>query len=89
MASSSGALDVGQDIKSLKAQLYEACLQILDETPDIVFHQQEIVDLDIIPNDDVQVLLAVVQGLVDERLFKVVHQAGVGWKLRTKDEAKK
>jgi DNA-directed RNA polymerase III subunit RPC6 len=92
MASSNrtAAPPVGEDITALKTELYEACVPFAKDNPKIVFHQADIFDLDIIPNNDVQILLKVSQLLLDEKLFKVVHNTdGMGWKIRTVDEAKK
>jgi DNA-directed RNA polymerase III subunit RPC6 len=92
MASSSrtAAPPVKAEIAALKAELYEACVPFAIDNPKIVFHQTDIFDLDIIPNNDVHLLLQVAQVLLDEKLFKVVHDTdGMGWKLRTVDEAKK
>jgi hypothetical protein len=92
MASSSrpAAPPVGEDITALKTELYEACVPFAKDNPKIVFHQVDIFDLDIVPNNDVNILLQVSQLLLDEKLFKVVHDTdGMGWKLRTVDEAKK
>jgi DNA-directed RNA polymerase III subunit RPC6 len=89
MASSSRPTS-GVDITALRNQLYERCALVVDEHPRMVFHQATLLDLSIIPNDDLSLLLRVVQNLVDDKLFKVVTDTdGVGWKLRTPDEAKK
>jgi len=101
MASSSSAaggggggisLSGGADaITALKTQVYEACLPFLKDNPKVVFHQADIFEFDIIPNNDVSTLLTVAQKLLDEKLFKVVQNQfdGMGWKLRTVDEARK
>ena len=92
MASSSrsAAPPVGGDIKALQGEIYEACYPLFQENPKSVFHQAELLDFDIIPHDDVTTLLSVVQGLVNEKLFKTVTDSeGMGWKVRTQDEAKK
>jgi DNA-directed RNA polymerase III subunit RPC6 len=92
MASSSRAAipPVRAEIAALKTELYEACIPFAKDNPKIVFHQADIFDLDVIPNNDVHLLLQVAQVLLDEKLFKVVHDTdGMGWKLRTVDEAKK
>jgi len=90
MASSSASLQPGSDITALKAQLYDACVSHLEDEPDIVFHQNTLFELEVIPNNDVNILLQLINTLLNEHLFKVVHDAeGMGWKLRTLDEAKK
>ncbi len=60
------------------------------EDKKLVFHQNDIWEMDVIPDNDVQVLLQVIQQLLDEKLFKVVHDGdGMGWKIRTVEEARK
>jgi DNA-directed RNA polymerase III subunit RPC6 len=78
------------EIAALKEEVYEACVPIAQDNPRIVLRQADILDLDIIPNGNLQTLLDVAQSLLNEKLFKVVHDTdGMGWKLRTVDEAKK
>jgi DNA-directed RNA polymerase III subunit RPC6 len=54
-----------------------------------VFNQSSLLELGVIPNDDIQVLMQVTQRLINEKLFKYVQAEGLGWKLRTLEEAKK
>ncbi|KAH8813153.1 RNA polymerase Rpc34 [Xylogone sp. PMI_703] len=78
------------DITALKNAIYEGCTSIMEDDPDAVFHQQDLLDFGVIPKDDVALLLKVAQALADEKLFKIVmDQEGVGWKYRTQEEAKK
>ncbi|KAG4035024.1 hypothetical protein MFRU_002g03730 [Monilinia fructicola] len=74
---------------ALKKLLYDECFQTFDENP--TFFQDDLLEFGVLPNDDVSMLLAVTQALTNEKLFKVVQdpQRGIGWKLRTEDEAKK
>ncbi|KAI9648115.1 34-kDa subunit of RNA polymerase III (C) [Ciborinia camelliae] len=73
---------------ALKKLLYDDCFLSFDENP--TFFQEDLLELGILPNDDVTILLAVTQGLTNDKLFKVVQDAqrGIGWKLRTQEEAK-
>lgn len=81
------------DISVLKDQTYEACMSAwadYDNDPKMTFRQSDVLDLDVIPNGDLNILLQVVQALLDEKLLKVVHaEGGMGWKLRTRDVAKR
>lgn len=80
------------DITALKDAVYEGCLEVWDENerdPRMTFRQSDIQDLDVMESHDVNTLLQVVQRLLDEKLFKVVHADGIAWKLRTKEEAKR
>ncbi len=74
----------------MKNELYEACLPVVeDKGADFIFKQKDIFELSTIPNDDVRILLVVMQGLVDDKLFKMVNQGSVGWVLRNREEARK
>lgn len=58
--------------------------------PKMSFRQQDITDLDVIPGDDLNVLLQVVQRLIDEKYFRTVNAPdGVAWMLRTAEDAKR
>ncbi|KFZ17354.1 hypothetical protein V502_04627 [Pseudogymnoascus sp. VKM F-4520 (FW-2644)] len=78
------ALDAKLEI--LKNQVYEQCL---DEEPDTVFRQQDILDMGVIPDSDAALLLAVTQRLVDEKLFKMVRDGQLGWMYRPLEDALK
>lgn len=84
MASTSAAPEKN-DIAALKDAVYEACLPFSAA----VFTQTILFGLGIIKEGDVQTLLTVTQGLVDDKRFKVVHSEGLGWKLRSREEARK
>lgn len=87
-----GSLDPPPDIDivALKTKLYDACLNEADGDMKTVFHQNSIFELEVIPDRDVMTLLSVAQRLVDEKLFKPVNDiTGLGWMLRTIEEARK
>ncbi|CZS95322.1 hypothetical protein WAI453_011305 [Rhynchosporium graminicola] len=81
------------DIAALKDEVYNGCFSVWeadDLNPKMTFRQQDIMDLDVIPGDDLNVLLVVVQKLIDEKFFRTVHAPdGVAWMLRTKEDAKR
>ena len=81
----SGSASTGQDIAFLKNALYDACLPFAS----VVFNQSVLFGLGVVKDGDLNTLLIVTQGLVDDKLFKVVHAEGLGWKLRTREEARK
>jgi DNA-directed RNA polymerase III subunit RPC6 len=93
MASSSAAVNVpagGADIKGLKDKVYEACLEIVHEQDGMVIKQNDIQDLGFDGLEDINTLLQVVQVLINEKYFKVVHDDGsIAWKVRSLDEAKR
>ncbi|PQE29934.1 hypothetical protein CJF32_00000612 [Rutstroemia sp. NJR-2017a WRK4] len=87
-----GAAGAAEDKNAaLRKLVYEACVEAAEDEPDITFYQETLIDLDVLPSDDVAILLAVTQGLTNEKLFKVVQdpQRGLGWKIRSEEEAKK
>lgn len=78
------------DKATLKKSLYEACLPFTTSNPRMTFHQSDLLDLEIIPNDSAAMLMEVAQALCNDKLFKIVMSGeGMGWKLRTIEEAKK
>ncbi|CZR55277.1 related to RPC34-DNA-directed RNA polymerase III, 34 KD subunit [Phialocephala subalpina] len=82
------------DIAALGQEIYRQLFDLQEEDPKQVFHQADIFDLGVLPDDaegkdDVMLALQVLQKLADEKLLKVVHHEGMGWKIRTEDEAKK
>ncbi|KAH8679918.1 RNA polymerase Rpc34 [Tricladium varicosporioides] len=91
MASSSGMAGPANDMTALKESLYLACVSTADDDPKLVFHQDTLKSFGIIPNNDINILLPVIQALVNDKLLKAVHDGtgGIGWRLRTEDEAKK
>jgi DNA-directed RNA polymerase III subunit RPC6 len=87
MASSSGSQKV--DIPALRKELYDACKPLVAETPNLIFNQTSILDLDIIPGNDINILLAVTQGLVDEKKFKILQSDTLSWMVRSEEDARK
>ncbi|KAL5314787.1 hypothetical protein ACEPPN_017434 [Leptodophora sp. 'Broadleaf-Isolate-01'] len=81
------------DIAALKDAVYNGCFSVWEENgmdPKMSFRQQDITDLDVIPGDDLNVLLQVVQRLIDEKYFRTVNAPdGVAWMLRTAEDAKR
>jgi DNA-directed RNA polymerase III subunit RPC6 len=85
----SGSSSNGLDVTALKTAIHEACAPTAELDPRHVFYQPDLLALGIIPNNDMNILLTVTQALVNEKLFKVVHSEGLGWRLRSVEEAKK
>ena len=74
------------DINGLKAALYE----MVKEDVGQMYRQSDLLDLGVIPGNDAVVLLKVAQALVDEKLFKMVHDgANIAWMARSQEDAKK
>ena len=58
--------------------------------PDDPFSQEDLLDLDVIPNGDKALLLRVIQALSDEKLFVTMRDStGIVWKWRDEKEAEK
>ncbi|SPQ18397.1 700f54d4-458e-404a-9bde-80bf9b9eb9db [Thermothielavioides terrestris] len=88
MATGSPADDSAK-LQILKDALYDEIRQHGSETR--LFTQSDLLDLNIIPHNDVNLLLRVVQGLTDEKLLvgTTNHHAGLAWRWRSREEAKK
>ncbi|RKF82643.1 DNA-directed RNA polymerase III subunit RPC6 [Golovinomyces cichoracearum] len=80
-----------KNISALKNKLYDACLIIQEEDSEHIFRQNELQEFDKTSfENDILTLLSVVQELLDDKLLKVVNDSeGMGWKLRSREEAKK
>ncbi|KAL1843831.1 hypothetical protein VTJ49DRAFT_7182 [Mycothermus thermophilus] len=81
--------DDSAKLKILKDALYEEMRQHGSETR--LFTQRDLLDLNIIPNQNVMLLVRVVQGLCDDKLLvgTTNHHAGLAWRWRSREEAKK
>lgn len=93
-STSASASGTAPNIAELATRVYELLLPLQQEEPLTVFHQQDIFDLDVVPpdaqgGDDVHFMVRVLQKLTDEKLLKLVHDPGVGWMVRTREEAVK
>lgn len=75
--------------------MYDYCLKKIEEDDhsvglQLVFRQEELLGTNIIPENDLMEFMAVVQRLLDDRRFKAVQDIeGLGWRVRTKEDAKK
>lgn len=85
MASQSTSADEAK-IEDLKNRIYEECIQ---EEPETVFRQQDLLDMGIIPDNDASLLLQVATKLVEEKLFKMVRDGQLGWMYRPLEDALK
>lgn len=86
MASSSGA--TSSDLSRLKDALYRECLQ--SPTAHNGFRQQDFLDFEVIPDDDLNLVLQVAQQLVNEKLLWIFNDGeGIGWNVRGREDAAK
>ncbi|KAL2157972.1 hypothetical protein VTH06DRAFT_4781 [Thermothelomyces fergusii] len=86
---SDGRADDPVKIQILKDALYEEMRQHGSEARP--FSQKDLLDLNIIPNGNLELLLQVVQRLCDDKLLVGItnHNAGMAWRWRSREEAKK
>ncbi|EHK96901.1 putative DNA-directed RNA polymerase III subunit rpc6 [Glarea lozoyensis 74030] len=79
-------------LNDAKRRVYQQCWDEVthgEGNRQTVFYQTDILDLGIIPDNNIETLLMVTQALLDEKLFKAVHSSeGLGFRVRSEDEAK-
>ena len=79
--------DATSSQKELKNALYARCANL---PADRVFNQQDLFSLEVIPDNDLQLLLICTQQLTKEGLFKLMTKDGRAcWKVVKKDDAAK
>ncbi|KAK2743883.1 34-kDa subunit of RNA polymerase III (C) [Myotisia sp. PD_48] len=78
-----------KDPASLATAIYDRCLS--DFPQDRLFHQQDLLGLGIIPNDDLSLLLTCTQVLVDQSLFRLLQTKDdrLAWKIIAQSDAEK
>lgn len=75
-------------LQVLKDTLYEEARSHGSESR--MFSQQDLVDLGVVPPNDIALLVRVIQGLCDDKLFVgVTSQSGIAWRWRSREDAKK
>ncbi|KAL1867936.1 hypothetical protein VTK73DRAFT_3901 [Phialemonium thermophilum] len=76
-------------IEVLKNVLYDEMQQ--HGSSERLYNQKDIIDLNIIPNDDIALLLRVVQGLCDDYLLVSTNdgRSGLAWRWRSREDAQK
>lgn len=86
---SDNAADDSAKLQILKDALYDEMRQHGSESR--LFTQKDLLDLNIIPNDNVMLLVRVVQGLCDDKLLvgTTNQHGGLAWRWRSREEAKK
>lgn len=79
----------GGSVTELAASLYDACLSKFPI--DHVFYQQDFIGLDIVPNNDLPLLLQCTQSLVDQKLFRLLTGKNdrLAWKIIPREDAEK
>ncbi|KAL4792767.1 RNA polymerase Rpc34 [Aspergillus venezuelensis] len=78
----------GSSIAELASKLYDACLT--NFSSDHLFVQQELLGLDIIPKNDLALLLQCTQSLVDQKLLRLLQKNDrLAWKIIPREDAEK
>ena len=88
-SSRAGTGEDAPKVDILKDALYEEMTQ--HGSHDRLYNQHDLIGLNVIPNDDLSLLLKVVQGLCDDRLLIAAsdNRMGISWRYRSKEDAKK
>ena len=77
-------------VKELAAKLYDACRDQFDV--DHSFFQEDLLSLNVIPPNDLPLLMQCAQSLVNDKLFRL-HESTTSkrlvWKLVSRDDAEK
>ncbi|KAB5578720.1 DNA-directed RNA polymerase III-like protein [Coniochaeta sp. 2T2.1] len=89
---SSSRAGTGEDtpkVEILKDALYEEMTQ--HGSSERLYNQNDLISLNIIPKNDLSLLLRVVQSLCDERLLIAAsdNRMGISWRYRSREDAKK
>ncbi|PYH90385.1 DNA-directed RNA polymerase III subunit Rpc34 [Aspergillus ellipticus CBS 707.79] len=73
----------------LAAQLYDACINKFPS--DHLFYQQDLLGLDIVPKNELALLLQCTQSLVDQKLFRLLQGKNdrLAWKIISREDAEK
>jgi DNA-directed RNA polymerase III subunit RPC6 len=76
-------------VEILKDALYEEMTQ--HGSSERLYSQNDLISLNIIPKNDLSLLLKVVQGLCDDRLLIAAsdNRVGISWRYRSREEARK
>jgi len=85
------------DIPDLKAKIYEESVRLTEEDDKVVIHQADMLLWDFLhevaaldKNQAANMLMNIVNRLLAEKLFKIVQDGeGMGWRVRTREEAKR
>ncbi|KAL4945905.1 hypothetical protein BDV06DRAFT_183599 [Aspergillus oleicola] len=78
----------GGSVPELASKLYDACLN--NFSSDHLFNQQELLGLEIIPKNDLALLLQCTQSLVDQKLLRLLQKNDrLAWKIIPREDAEK
>ncbi|PYI05683.1 DNA-directed RNA polymerase III subunit Rpc34 [Aspergillus sclerotiicarbonarius CBS 121057] len=79
----------GASVTELAARLYDACVNQFPS--DHLFYQQDLLGLNIVPKNDLALLLQCTQSLVDQKLFRLLQGKNdrLAWKIISREDAEK
>ena len=88
-ASPAGGSEQSAKLDVLKETLYDEMQQ--HGSAERLYNQKDLIELNIIPNDDVGLLLRVVQGLCDDFLLVSTNdsRSGLAWRWRSREDGRK
>lgn len=96
MASSSASVPAAaspaeaHNLEALQDKLYDESARLTLEDPNVVFHQNDIVDMSSMAGIPLTTVLQLINSLLNAKLYKVVQDAdGICWRTRTVEEAKR
>ncbi|KAL2864933.1 RPC34 RNA polymerase subunit family protein [Aspergillus lucknowensis] len=79
----------GGSVTELASRLYDACISQFSH--DHLFYQQDLLGLEILPSNDLPLLLQCTQSLVDQKLFRLLQGKNdrLAWKIIPREDAEK
>lgn len=79
----------GSRVSELASKLYDACLNHFE--PDHLFYQQDLLNLEVIPKNDLDLLMKCAQSLVDQKLLRLLQDRNgrLSWKIIPREDAEK
>jgi DNA-directed RNA polymerase III subunit RPC6 len=79
----------GSSITTIASDLYNECRSKFP--PNHLFYQQDLLNLKVVPNNDLALLLQCTQSLVDQKLFRLLHDKNgrLAWKIISQEDAEK
>ncbi|GAQ46420.1 34-kDa subunit of RNA polymerase III (C) [Aspergillus tubingensis] len=79
----------GSSVNELASRLYDACVNQFPS--DHLFYQQDLLGLNIVPKNDLALLLSCAQSLVNQKLFRLLQGKNdrLAWKIISRDDAEK
>lgn len=83
------SLKASKDVNELASALYDRCIS--EFSSDHLFYQQDLLSLNVVPDNDLALLLRCTQSLVDQSLFRLLQGKDdrLAWKVIEQSDAEK